>query len=158
MLRTIEKTHLQAKEIDETMSNETKEKKILITGGSGFVGQNLAQFFATRQSVVLADVKNSLSTDLSLNTQFIYLDIRDTATLLSTFEELLPEVVIHLAGNKNVKYCEEHPEEAYQINALGTRNVADACHHIGARMIYLSTDLVFNGDKGSYRESDCPVP
>jgi dTDP-4-dehydrorhamnose reductase len=140
------------------MAHDSQPKTILITGGSGFVGQNLARFFVPHYSVVVADRNNSLTDDLRFSTKFIDLDITDADAVLSTFDTILPEVVIHAAGNKNVRYCEEHPEEAYQVNALGTNYVADACRRIGARMIYLSTDLVFGGDRGNYQESDLPVP
>ena len=56
--------------------------------------------------------------------------------------------MIHAAGNKDVKFCEDHPDEANRINGLGTQNVAHACRKFGASMIYLSTDLVFNGLRG----------
>ncbi len=140
------------------MNHETKPKQLLITGGSGFVGQNLARFFVPRYSVVVADRNNSLADDLRLSTKFVALDISAADAVRAAFETVLPEVVIHAAGNKNVRYCEEHLEEAYQVNALGTKYVADACRKIGAQMIYLSTDLVFGGDRGNYQESDLPVP
>jgi dTDP-4-dehydrorhamnose reductase len=70
----------------------------------------------------------------------------------------LNKAVIHAAGNKNVKFCEEHPEEAIRINALGTRNIARACHRTGSKLVYISTDVVFNGERGFYREDDIPRP
>jgi dTDP-4-dehydrorhamnose reductase len=131
---------------------------ILIVGGSGFVGQNLTRFFKLKNLVTVTYLNSLLPSDLLETTKSIQLDIRDINTVLSTFDKLLPEVVIHAAGNKNVRYCESHPEEAYQTNALGTRNVARACHNVGARMIYISTDLVFSGTQGSYKETDLPLP
>ncbi|MBC2745005.1 MAG: sugar nucleotide-binding protein, partial [Desulfosarcina sp.] len=57
---------------------------------------------------------------------------------------------------RNVKFCEEHPDEANCTNAEGTGNVARACARIGAKLIYLSTDVVFSSTKGHYHEYDIP--
>jgi dTDP-4-dehydrorhamnose reductase len=130
--------------------------KLLITGGSGFVGQNLAEFFAPRHSVVTTYLNSPTahaSTALS-----IQLDVRDPDATLYAFERVAPDVVIHAAGNKNVRFCEDHPEEAYRVNAEGTRNVARACRIVGAKLLYLSTDWVFGGVDGNYKESDTPRP
>jgi len=66
--------------------------------------------------------------------------------------------VIHAAGNKNVRFCEDNPEEAYRTNAQGTQNVARACRDFGVRMVYLSTDLVFRCERGNYKEDELPQP
>ncbi|MFB2981691.1 SDR family oxidoreductase [Microseira sp. BLCC-F43] len=133
--------------------------KILITGGSGFVGSNLARFFAKRKSVFVSKLSAPIAADLlSSVAQPVSLDVRDANAVFTRFEEVLPEVVIHAAGNKNVKYCENHPDEAYETNAIGTKNVARACRNIGARMIYISTDLVFSCTDGGYKETDVPQP
>jgi dTDP-4-dehydrorhamnose reductase len=66
--------------------------------------------------------------------------------------------VIHAAGNKDVRFCEDHPDDANQINARGTQNVARACRGFGASMIYLSTDLVFSCLRGDYKEDELPQP
>ena len=129
---------------------------LLITGGSGFVGRNLARFFAPRWPVVTTYFGQPAAFDSTA--QSFHLDVRDAGAVLSIFGRVAPEVVIHTAGNKNVRFCEENPEEAYRINALGTRNVARACRSFGASMIYLSTDLVFSCTKGGYKEDELPQP
>ncbi len=128
---------------------------LLITGG-GFVGQNLAEFFSPRWSVVtthLGPPKVPASA-----ARPIQLDVRDAEAVFSVCERVGPKVVIHAAGNKNVRFCEDHPDEAHRINALGTQNVARACRSVGASMIYVSTDLVFDGARGNYREDESPRP
>jgi len=129
---------------------------LLITGGSGFVGKNLANFFASRCSVVSTYFQHPL--DLDSVAQSFRLDVTDAEQVFSLIASARPDAVIHAAGNKDVRFCEEHPEEANRINALGTQNVARACHKFGVRMIYLSTDLVFNGLKGEYKEDELPQP
>lgn len=129
---------------------------LLITGGAGFVGQNLVRFFASRYSTIATYLKTRLPPDLETLTRSFQLEIKDVQAVSSLFEYLSPDVVIHLAGSKDVKCCETDPNEAYQVNTLGTQNVARACQRIGARLVYLSTDLVFGCTQGNYRETDVP--
>ncbi len=129
---------------------------LLITGGSGFVGKNLADLFAPNYSVVTTYFQHPPDPDSGAQT--FRLDVTDAAEVSSIFDRLSPEVVIHAAGNKNVRFCEDHPDEAHRINAQGTHNVARACGNIGAKMIYLSTDLVFDCERGNYKEDELPQP
>lgn len=131
--------------------------KLLITGGSGFVGQNLAEFFAPLCPVVTTYLSHTPAA-LASNAQSVRLDVRDADETLSVVGRVAPDVLIHAAGNKDVRFCEDNPEEAYRVNAEGTRNVARACRVAGAKLIYLSTDLVFGGVEGNYREGDAPRP
>ena len=129
---------------------------LLITGGSGFVGQNLTRFFSPRGPV--ATTYLSHPTVPGSAAQSFQLDVRDPEAVFSVFERAEPRVVIHAAGNKDIRFCEDHPDEAYRINAVGTRNVARACRSFGASMIYVSTDLVFSCTEGNYREDEPPQP
>ena len=129
---------------------------LLITGGGGFVGQNLAEFFSPRWSVVTTHLGRPEVTDSAARP--VQLDVRDSEAVFSVCERVGPKVVIHAAGNKNVRFCEDHPDEAHRINALGTQNVARACRDLGARMIYVSTDLVFSCTRGNYSEDESPRP
>jgi len=130
--------------------------KLLITGGSGFVGRNLVTLFADRFSVSTTYFENPIAS--AAGVQSFRVDIRDEAAVSSVVERVKPDAVIHAAGNKNVRFCEDHPDEADRTNAGGTRNVARACRNFGARMIYLSTDLVFGGTTGNYKEDELPQP
>jgi dTDP-4-dehydrorhamnose reductase len=86
-------------------------------------------------------------------------DIGEEAAVGRAFLELRPEFVFHLAAFTDVDGCEANPYKAEQVNALGTRNVARACAEIGAGLLYVSTDYVFDGrGKRPYREDDCPNP
>jgi dTDP-4-dehydrorhamnose reductase len=129
---------------------------LLITGGSGFVGRNLVTLFADRFSVSTTYFQHPVTSDAGV--QSVRLDIRDAQAVSSVIEHVKPDVVIHAAGNKNVRFCEDHPDEAYRTNAHGTQNVARACRNFEARMIYLSTDLVFSCTTGDYKENELPQP
>jgi dTDP-4-dehydrorhamnose reductase len=131
--------------------------RLLITGGSGFVGRNLVRYFATRHSVTFTFFKSAVK-DLYPVGDRIPVDIRQSNQVMTALERARPDVVIHVAGNKNVRFCEENPAEAQAINGEGTWHVARACKIVGARMLYLSTDLVFDCETGGYTETSIPVP
>ncbi|MEA2692627.1 MAG: dTDP-4-dehydrorhamnose reductase [Acidobacteriota bacterium] len=126
----------------------------LITGGSGFVGANLARVFGRENRVAVTYFRKPVPNDITS----IQLDICDEQAVTAVLHSLKPKTVIHAAGNKDVKYCEENPGEAARTNSMGTRNVARACHQSGSKMVYISTDLVFDCERGGYRESDIPRP
>lgn len=132
--------------------------KILITGGSGFVGRNLVRFFAEWHSVSFTCFSSQPPEDLRHIAQQIKLDVRDARQVERTVRAVRCDLVIHLAGNKNVRNCEERPKEAASVNAEGTRNVALACKRARSRLIYISTDLVFDCLSGGYAETDLPRP
>ncbi|HHX40769.1 MAG TPA: dTDP-4-dehydrorhamnose reductase, partial [Armatimonadetes bacterium] len=69
------------------------------------------------------------------------------------------DAVVHCAAYTNVDGCERDPDQAYRVNALGTAAVAGACHAVGAALVAISTDFVFDGEKGRpYTEFDAPNP
>src|SRR5262245_20269812 len=132
--------------------------KLLITGGSGFVGRNLVRFFAERYSVTFTYLNSLPPEDLSKSARKTRLDIRDAHQVAKLVEHIAVDAVIHVAGNKNVRFCEQNPIDAHAVNAVGTRNVARACKVARAQMVYLSTDLVFDCLTGNYRETYTPRP
>ncbi len=69
-----------------------------------------------------------------------------------------PDVIIHCAAFTNVDKCETDKMKAYDVNVTGTENVARASQEVGAQLIYISTDFVFDGKKGMYTEEDQPNP
>ena len=74
---------------------------------------------------------------------------------ISTF---VPDIIIHCAAETRVDHCEEHPEEAFRVNVEGAVNLVRSGVQVGAKMIYISTDAVFEGDQGGYREEDRTHP
>ncbi len=86
------------------------------------------------------------------------LDVTDRDAVLRVFDKERPAMCIHLAAITNVAACETDHEMAYSINTIGCRNVADACIEHRTYVVYTSTDYVFDGDKGMYKEDDPPNP
>lgn len=118
--------------------------KILITGANGQLGREL--------------VKRLQGTDF-LATDVDEMDITNQKDTLAVITGYNPDVIIHGAAYTNVDGAEANPELAYKINAIGTQNVAAACLHCGAKMVYISTDYVFDGTLGrAYHEFDQTNP
>ncbi|MGQ9676698.1 MAG: dTDP-4-dehydrorhamnose reductase [Chloroflexota bacterium] len=118
--------------------------RILVTGGKGQLGRAL-------QRVLVQET--TLFTDLE------EMDITDFAATRQVITEFNPTVVIHGAAHTNVDGCELNPDAAYLVNALGTQYVALACQAVGAAMVYVSTNCVFDGTKTTpYLEFDLPNP
>jgi dTDP-4-dehydrorhamnose reductase len=109
---------------------ERQRVKVLITGGGGQLGQDLARVFADHDVVAAGHHQ---------------LDVADRDQTLGVITSLAPDVVVHAAAWTAVDACEEDPDRAWRVNALGSRHVADACDRIGAYLCAISTDYVFDG-------------
>jgi dTDP-4-dehydrorhamnose reductase len=116
--------------------------KMLVTGGSGRMGQML---LPTLQGVLFAPRSSDL-------------EIRDELAVHTAFEQFKPDVVLHMAAYTDVGKAELERELCWAVNVQGTRNLARACTHSGARLVHISTDYVFDGELGMYKETDTPNP
>ena len=121
-------------------------KKILLTGGNGF--------FCTRFFGKYKNTYQILSTDVPM------LDIIDEVKVIETFKNFKPDYVIHAAAIASTEFCNKNPELAYKINVTGALNVAKACKEVNAKMIFISSEQVFNGnvESGPYTEESTPCP
>lgn len=121
-------------------------KKILLTGGNGF--------FCTRFLEKYKNTYEILSTDVPM------LDITDEAKVAETLKSFNPDYVIHAAAIASTEFCDKNPELAYKINVTGAINVAKACKKVNAKMIFISTEQVFNGnvESGPYTEEATACP
>lgn len=126
-------------------------KKLLVTGGSGILGSNLAYLTSPYYQVVAQYYNNPINID---NCQNVKLSLLSKKEIENYILKELPEIVVHTAALTSPDYCEEHKEEAYLVNVEATKAIALACQRIEAKLIFLSTDLVFDGHKGLYREED----
>lgn len=121
--------------------------KILLTGASGQLGQSFRELFP--------DV---VATYHHAHPGGIAMPVEDAAACERVIAEARPDWVLHAAAMTNVDGCERDPEAARRANALGSENVARACMRAGARLLVVSTDYVYDGRKGSYREEDATNP
>jgi len=129
--------------------------RLLVIGGSGLLGFKIAELavekFETFATYNFRPIKLK-------GCGFIQSDKCNRDDTLTLIKKLKPDVVIDTAALHNVDYCEAHQAEAWKVNVEGTRNVAGACREVGAKMIFISTDYVFDGKKGVYTEKDAPNP
>src|SRR6185295_5256145 len=130
--------------------------RLLITGASGFLGRNLARAFRHHQLVAVAGFRRQPPiADVGEATARECVDLGAATNVARLIQRWRPDAVIHAAGLKNVRGCEDNPEDAVTVNVDGTRNLAEACARTGTKLIYLSTDLVFDGESklepGGYR-------
>jgi dTDP-4-dehydrorhamnose reductase len=120
-------------------------KKVLILGVQGMLGHDLLEVFPQKYEVIGLDIED--------------LDITRQAATRKAIKEHSPDVVINAAGFTDVDGCEKKVNKAFSVNGEGAKNVAKGCRDSGAKLIYFSTDYIFDGEKGSpYREDDPPNP
>jgi len=118
--------------------------RVVVTGAGGQLGHDLIDAFQDHEVVALARHQ---------------LDVSDREAVLQIITTVRPDAVVHAAAWTAVDACEEHPDWAFAVNALGTRHVAEAARLVGARVCYVSTDYVFDGmSPNPYREWDATNP
>lgn len=120
--------------------------RLLITGGSGYLGQRLVRCAQARWDVTATHFSHQSSIP---GCRWARLDVRDADQVSRLFEQVAPQVVIHTAALRS-------GEDLNRVNVDGTRHVFLAAARVGARMIHLSTDALFDGRQGNYVESDSP--
>jgi dTDP-4-dehydrorhamnose reductase len=119
--------------------------KIAVTGSDGMLGHDITDAFRDDAELITFTIND--------------FDITDLNETNAKIREAHPDCVIHSAAYTDVDGCEQESERAYRINGLGTRNVVMACEGVGCPILYISTDYVFDGAKGSpYIEWDVPNP
>ncbi|NJN75338.1 MAG: SDR family oxidoreductase [Synechococcaceae cyanobacterium RL_1_2] len=126
--------------------------KALIIGASGLVGSYLFKACQQRGWDGIGTYHNFPQPNLT------FLQLQDVDALKHLLSEHQPEVVFLPAYLSNVDYCELNPDETYQINVVGSLNVANAVKTIGAKLVFYSSDYVFDGKHGAYTEEDIPNP
>lgn len=108
-----------------------RDTKILITGSTGFLGCRLKNYYQERYTLICPGHHE--------------MDITSETSVMEYLVANEPDVVIHCAAISSTGYCQEHPEESHLVNVLGTENLAKACKQVGAKLIFMSSDQVYNG-------------
>ncbi len=125
--------------------------KMLITGVSGLLGSNLAHAFSPVYRVV--GLYNTHAVNI-FGAATRPCDITDEQAVRELICEEAPEVVIHCASLTSIDQCETDPQHAHRVNVLGTRHLCRAMEGSDAKMVYISSDSVYEGTRGGYREDD----
>lgn len=122
--------------------------KILFTGITGLLGKYFLMQKTKKYGIVGIYNNNKPSYK---NTNF-KINILDKKKIISVIKSIKPNVVVHAASIGNVDYCESHGREAYEVNVEGTRNVLKACGDVGAKIIFISSNAVYDGEHPPYNE------
>ena len=120
-------------------------KRIFITGIKGQLGTTLDKYLSSYFNVLnnQGDLKN--------------IDISDKSELKYIFKELSPDYIINCAALTNVDFCEQNKSNSYEVNVNGIKNII-SCTKNDTKIIHISTDYVFSGNRNIYKESDIPNP
>jgi dTDP-4-dehydrorhamnose reductase len=130
-------------------------ERIVLTGGSGFVAGSVIAQSGEREVHVLSRGKSLLQ---RAGIHWHNLDVTDPVALAAKIHEIGPSAILHTAAIADIDYCQAHQTEAEAVNATWTANLAALAEAHGAKLVFLSTDNVFDGVRGRYSESDAPSP
>lgn len=144
---------LSAKDTDRELLSECsveftrRKKKYLVTGYNGQLGYDIVRELKERgEENILAVDKDEM-------------DITDRDSVMKVVKEYKPDVIFHCAAWTAVDKAEDMEDLVYKVNVEGTKNLTDASIEVGSKIIYMSTDYVFDGNKeGLYKEDDTPNP
>ena len=131
--------------------------KVLIIGASGFIGDYLRRRLAQNTRFEVTNTYNANPPE-DIDKSWHSLEITDRYRLQQIFQEARPDVVVLLAAIADVKAAETGPERATYVNADGARQVSKLCTQHNARLIFLSSEYVFTGNRGNYKEDEKPDP
>ncbi len=126
------------------------ENKIILFG-YGFLGKNI-YFELEKKGLVVIKTKLEEMKDV------IQLDISDHKKISDLIDKEKPDIVINCAGRNDIDFLEKNPEQAIAINSIGPEIIAKKCEEYNSRLVHISTDSIFDGQKGMYDENDVPNP
>ncbi|HEY3414459.1 MAG TPA: SDR family oxidoreductase [Armatimonadota bacterium] len=129
--------------------------ELLVTGASGFLGAHIMRLCAEQGRDAVGIVH---SHQMPVPGRTIELNLADNRRLMELIRELKPGAVIHAGALTSPDYCEAHREEADAVNFTATGAIAMAAFAVNAHLLFVSTDLVFDGEAGMYTEADAPSP
>ena len=128
--------------------------KLLITGASGLLGTKLCEIALRKNH----EVYSAYSQNRPLYGTPVKLDILDLKAEQQILDKIKPQGVVHAAALTDVDKCEMEKELAWKTNVEATTNLVRLCKERDAYLVYVSTDYVFDGEKGRYKEMDDPAP
>lgn len=115
--------------------------RILLSGGSGLIGSKLR------------DLSDSI-----IAPSHAEMDVTRAESVQNAVSQHQPDIFIHAAGLVGIRECRENSLQCLEVNCLGTFNVLHACFISNTRMVYISSEYVFDGERGNYAETDLPNP
>ena len=129
--------------------------RLLITGPSGLLGANLVLAAHEEHDVIAVYHRHPIELE---GVQSVSADLCQPGRAQELFDRFQPDWVIHCAADTSIDELEDDPDRAFRMNRDMAANVAEAAHKIEAKMVHISTDAVFDGRDGPYREGDPTEP
>ncbi len=131
-------------------------KRVVVTGGRGFVaGGILTQLAGAWEATAIS---RGPAPTLPEDVTWFRGDMLDREAVRNLIKTTRPDALIHAAAMAGIDDCQAHREAAHRINVEATRNLAAICHELGIRMVFISSDNVFDGTEGLYGEDDGTRP
>lgn len=130
--------------------------RVVVTGASGLLGATVTLLARERGMRVTALYAHHPFRAEGVDARPV--ELADEGALEGLLDEVRPRWVVHCAAATGVDWCEAHPDEALRINADASGALARAAARTGAQVAYVSTDSVFDGERGGYTEDDAPAP
>jgi dTDP-4-dehydrorhamnose reductase len=134
-------------------------KRVLVCGSNGLLGQRLAMLLDSESEyeVLHTSHHRSFASEDEL-VDYTQLDISNRSDVKSLITSYRPDVILNAAAMTNVDLCELEREQAWKMNVTGVEHLVEVCRRINAKLIHVSTDYVFDGKNGNYKEEDRANP
>ncbi len=134
-------------------------RRVLIVGANGLVGQKLTDVFSRDRSFdLLISARQSQAYNKAASFGYVQLDATHLAAVKELVWNFSPEIIINAAAYTDVDGCEREKELSWKANVTAVENLVAASRLVGARVIHISTDYVFDGKAGPYDETAIPNP
>jgi dTDP-4-dehydrorhamnose reductase len=134
-------------------------RRVLIVGANGLVGQKLTEIFSNdRNFDLLISARQSEAYNKAASFGYVQLDATNLAAVKELVWNFSPEVIINAAAYTDVDGCEREKELSWKANVTAVENLITASRLVGARVVHISTDYVFDGKAGPYDETATPNP
>jgi dTDP-4-dehydrorhamnose reductase len=134
-------------------------KRIIVTGANGLLGQSLIDRLSQFPEYdILATARQSEPASRSISGGYQSLDITQPSDVRRVFEDFTPNVVINCAAMTQVDTCESNKDTCWQVNVAGVENLARNSLVLGSHLVQVSTDFIFDGKAGPYKENARPKP
>jgi dTDP-4-dehydrorhamnose reductase len=133
-------------------------QKLLITGASGFLGWNLCNVARSAWEVHGVYDRHSTNFPNATNIKLHQINLTNFDQVKAEVDQIAPDAIVHLAAASSPNFCQAHPVASAQINIEASRQLAKISASLDIPFVFTSTDLVFDGTKSPYRETDPVAP
>jgi dTDP-4-dehydrorhamnose reductase len=131
---------------------------VLITGANGFIASYLIEIAVVDYKIIATAKESNRSEYTSENVIFEQLDFTSEADIKRVFKKYKPDIIVHAGAMSKPDECENNKSLAFQTNVLSTEYLIKAAATLKSFFVFLSTDFIFDGEKGMYKEDDKPNP